>query len=53
MAENPLDNPHSLESILAECKRLREQSKKMADKAWTLAEKVAALRKKSPKKKPD
>ena len=49
MVEKIRATPQTLEQILAECKRLREQSKRMQEKARALAEKVEVLKKRSPK----
>ena len=44
--KNP-SKPHELDALLAECRRLREQSRRIQDKARALAEKVDALKKRS------
>jgi hypothetical protein len=50
-AKKSSDQP-TLEDILADCKRLREESKKIDERAKALSAKVEALRKASPKSPP-
>jgi len=53
MAENGGEERHSFEELFAECKRLREESSRLMEKAKALAVKVDALQRqtKTPAKK--